>query len=73
MARYRHIDTSPRFLTIDPQWHLLPGFFEHHMPIASADQTDLSDGELNILIAAMIDCELTVYLKKVKEAHDYFL
>lgn len=29
MARYRHIDTSPRFLAVDLQRQLLPGTFEH--------------------------------------------
>src|SRR5512140_1990030 len=29
MARYKHIDTSPRFLALDLQRQLLPGTFEH--------------------------------------------
>ena len=29
MARYKHIDTSPRFLAVDLQRQLLPGSFEH--------------------------------------------
>ena len=29
MARYKHIDTSPRFIAIDLQKQLLPGTFEH--------------------------------------------
>ena len=29
MARYKHIDTSPRFLAVDLQQQLLPGTFEH--------------------------------------------
>lgn len=29
MARYKHIDTSPRFLDVDLQRQLLPGTFEH--------------------------------------------
>jgi transposase len=29
MARYKHIDTSPRFLAVDLQRQLLPGTFEH--------------------------------------------
>lgn len=29
MARYTHIDTSPRFLAVDLQQQLLPGTFEH--------------------------------------------
>jgi len=31
MARYKHIDTSPRFLAVDLQRQLLPGTFEHAM------------------------------------------
>jgi len=31
MARYKHIDTSPRFLAVDLQQQLLPGTFEHAM------------------------------------------
>lgn len=29
MARYKHIETSPRFVAIDPEWQLLPSTFEH--------------------------------------------
>ncbi len=29
MARYKHIDTSPRFLALDLQRQFLPGTFEH--------------------------------------------
>ncbi|MBU1424710.1 MAG: hypothetical protein KKH12_02230 [Gammaproteobacteria bacterium] len=29
MARYKHIDTSPRFLAVNLQRQLLPGTFEH--------------------------------------------
>lgn len=29
MARYKRIDTSPRFLAIDLEWQFLPGTFEH--------------------------------------------
>ena len=31
MARYKHIDTSPRFLAVDLQRQLLPGSFEHSL------------------------------------------
>jgi len=31
MARYKHIDTSPRFFAVDLQRQLLPGTFEHAM------------------------------------------
>jgi hypothetical protein len=29
MARYKPIDTSPRFIAVDLERHLLPGTFEH--------------------------------------------
>lgn len=29
MARYKHIDTSPRFLAVDLEAQLLPGTLEH--------------------------------------------
>jgi hypothetical protein len=29
MARYKHIDSSPRFLAVDLERQLLPGTFEH--------------------------------------------
>ena len=29
MARYKHIDTSPRFLAVDLERQLLPGTLEH--------------------------------------------
>jgi hypothetical protein len=29
MARYKQIDTSPRFLAVDLEAQLLPGTFEH--------------------------------------------
>jgi hypothetical protein len=31
MARYKHIDTRPRFLADDLQRQMLPGTFEHAM------------------------------------------
>jgi len=45
MARYKHIDTSPRFLAVDLERQLLPGSFEHalnymidhHLDLASFD------------------------------------
>jgi len=42
MARYKHIDTSPRFLAVDLQRQLLPGTFEHAM-------NHLIDNELDFL------------------------
>ena len=33
MARYKHIDTSPRFLAVDLQRQLLPGTFEHALKL----------------------------------------
>ncbi len=41
MARYKHIDTSPRFLAVDLDRQLLPGTFEHAL-------CHLIDHELNL-------------------------
>lgn len=41
MARYKHIDTSPRFLALDLQQQLLPGTFEHAL-------NDLLDQEVDV-------------------------
>lgn len=41
MARYKHIDTSPRFFAVDLQRQLLPGSFEHSL-------NHLIDHELNL-------------------------
>ena len=42
MARYKHIDTSPRFLAVDLQRQLLPGTFEHAMNHLIDHELDLS-------------------------------
>ena len=42
MARYKHIDTSPRFLAVDLQRQLLPGTFEHAMNYLIDRELDLS-------------------------------
>ncbi|MEQ1673958.1 MAG: transposase [Candidatus Nitrotoga sp.] len=42
MARYKHIDTSPRFLAVDLQRQLLPGTFEHAMNHLIDHALDLS-------------------------------
>jgi transposase len=42
MARYKHIDTSPRFLAVDIQRQLLPGTFEHAMNHLIDSELDLS-------------------------------
>ncbi|MDO8465456.1 MAG: IS1182 family transposase [Gallionella sp.] len=42
MARYKHIDTSPRFLAVDLQRQLLPGTFEHAMNHLLDHEIDLS-------------------------------
>ena len=42
MARYKHIDTSPRFLAIDLERQLLPGSFEHALNYLIDHQLDLS-------------------------------
>ncbi len=42
MARYKHIDTSPRFLAVDLKQQLLPGTFEHAMNHLIDHELDLS-------------------------------
>ena len=42
MARYKHIDTSPRFLAVDLLRQLLPGTFEHAMNYLIDNELDLS-------------------------------
>lgn len=42
MARYKHIDTNPRFLAVDLQRQLLPGTFEHAMNHLIDNALDLS-------------------------------
>jgi transposase len=42
MARYKHIDTSPRFLPIDLARQLLPGAFEHALNYLLDHEIDLS-------------------------------
>jgi transposase len=42
MARYKHIDTSPRFLAVDLQRQLLPGTFEHALNHLLEHELDLS-------------------------------
>ena len=42
MARYKHIDASPRFLAVDLQRQLLPGTFEHALNHLIDHELDLS-------------------------------
>jgi transposase len=42
MARYKHIDTSPRFLAVDLRRQLLPGTFEHALDHLIDHELDLS-------------------------------
>lgn len=42
MARYKHIDTSPRFIAVDLQQQLLPGTFEHALNHLLDHELDLS-------------------------------
>lgn len=42
MARYKHIDTSPRFLAVDLQRQLLPGTIEHAINHLLDHEIDLS-------------------------------
>ena len=43
MARYKHIDTNPRFLPVDLARQLLPGTFEHALNHLLDHEIDLSD------------------------------
>ena len=42
MARFKHIDTSPRFLAIDLEQQLVPGTFEHALHHLLEHEIDLS-------------------------------
>ena len=42
MARYKHIDTSPRFLAVDLPRQLLPGTFENALSHLTDHELDLS-------------------------------
>jgi len=42
MARYKHIDTGPRFLAVDLKRQLLPGSFEHALDHLLDHEIDLS-------------------------------
>lgn len=42
MARYKHIDTNPRFLAVDLNLQLLPGTFEHALNWLIDHEMDLS-------------------------------
>lgn len=42
MARYKHIDTSPRFIAVDLQRQLLPGTIEHSLNYLLDHQIDLT-------------------------------
>jgi transposase len=42
MARYKHIDTSPRFIAVDLQRQLLPGTIEHALDYLLDHQIDLT-------------------------------
>jgi transposase len=41
MARYKHIDTSPRFIAVDLERQLLPGSFEHALNYLIDHELDL--------------------------------
>jgi transposase len=42
MARYKPIDTSPRFIAVDLERQLVPGTFEHALNYLVDHQLDLS-------------------------------
>lgn len=43
MARYKHIDTSPRFIAVDLERQLVPGTFEHALNYLIDHELDLSE------------------------------
>ena len=43
MARYKHIDTSPRFLVVDLRRQLLPGTIEHALNHLLDHEIDLRE------------------------------
>jgi transposase len=43
MARYKHIDTSPRFIAVDLERQLIPGTFEHALDYLIDHELDLSE------------------------------
>lgn len=43
MARYKHVDTSPRFIAVDLERQLLPGTFEHALNYLIDHELDLSE------------------------------
>ena len=43
MARYKHIDTSPRFIAVDLERQLMPGTFEHALDYLIDHELDLSE------------------------------
>jgi len=43
MARYKPIDTSPRFIAVDLERQLLPGSFEHALNHLIDHELDLTD------------------------------
>ena len=47
MARYKHIDTSPRLIAVDLQQQLLPGTIEHALNHLLDHQIDLSRLDIN--------------------------
>ena len=51
MARYKHIDTSPRFLAVDLQQQLIPGTFEHALCHLIDHEIDLSGFDNHLGVA----------------------
>jgi len=63
MARYKHIDTSPRFLAVDLQRQLLPGTFEHALSRTSPPLPDSSPGLPTTSLASSPKCCIYVIAK----------
>ena len=51
MARYKAIDTSPRFLAVDLEKQLLPGSFEHAVHHLLDHEFDLSLFDIRTLLS----------------------
>ena len=64
MARYKHIDTSPRLIAVDLQQQLLPGtiehalhhLLEHHIDLTGLDTTTTASPAHNIEKLAHYGC-----------------
>lgn len=65
MARYKHIDTSPRFLTVDLQRQLLPGAFEHALNHLLDYELDLSAFDARLCNDGILKVVLFTYFQRI--------